>query len=593
MAVATIPLLGAGSAQAAWTGGDLVVYRVGSGSGSLSNAAAAVFLDRFHPDGSTAGTTSLPTTAANGNQPLTAAGLSRSEGLIATSPDGHYLTVTGYAAAPGTQGPTVPSQLTNGTTTVPTGLTSTDRNSTPRVVGIVDSAGNVDTTTALTGANAPTIIRSAVTDGQRFWATGDQSGIVGAKLGEAPTLIASGANLNGVTIQSGQLFTGGSLTNRLGVVGSGLPASSTSIAPLPLASTGLDGLPANLLSYGYAFVDRVGGTGYAGTPVDTLYVANASNRNGTLDKYSWNGSVWQPKGWIDVPGILGLVAHPAGSTVELAITTPKELLTKTDAASATSVLTAGAPTHLVDAPANTEFRGVALAPTGTDGPLLLPHLPAAGTAYTIGATIPVSATVIGTGATSVSFQLGSGPAAAGVHAGGNLWTATLPTAGLAPGAADITVTATDGTTPRVATSSVALASPAPPPPSVPAGAAPVGTYSWRNVLFVRKGAWGSFSTPYSPDHAGLVSATKGRTIRGTAYGTGLSLVFVRRPNAGKVAITIDGRTTVVDLYAKRAVRYLRSFSFAAGSHTFQIKVLGTKRAASKGKNVYAAAVLVR
>ena len=35
---------------------------------------------------------------------MTATGLSRSEGLISRSPDGRYLTVTGYDATPGTAG---------------------------------------------------------------------------------------------------------------------------------------------------------------------------------------------------------------------------------------------------------------------------------------------------------------------------------------------------------------------------------------------------------------------------------------------------------------------------------------------------------
>ncbi|MFL6159617.1 MAG: hypothetical protein ACJ72D_26320, partial [Marmoricola sp.] len=365
LAVAAVPLLATSSAHAdTWTGGDLVVYRVGNGSAPLTNAATPVFLDSFHAAGGAPfSSLALPTAAVSGSQPLTAAGQSRSEGQLTRSADGHYLAVTGYAATPGTTGPSG------------TSLTASSKSTVGRVVGIVDANGGVDTSSVLTGSKAPTIIRSAVTDGTRFWATGDKSGIVSAAFGGTPTVIAGSAtdNLNGLTVQSGQLFTSGLVGHRLSIVGSGVPTASAALADLPLAPTTNEAIPANLLTYGYAFVDRIDNSGYAGTTLDTLYVANAANRNGTLDKYSFNGTNWIAKGSLDVPGIQGLVANKTGTNpngaVELAITTPTQLLAKTDSSAATGTLTAGAPSVLASAGANTEFRGVALAPTGTNGPV--------------------------------------------------------------------------------------------------------------------------------------------------------------------------------------------------------------------------------
>src|SRR3954468_13426436 len=106
LAAAAVPLLASSEAQAVkFTGGNLVVYRVGSGAGTLSNAAAPVFLDEFSAAGAKVSSVALPTAAAGANRPLTAVGQSRSEGLIANSPDGKLVSLTGYAAAPGVTGP--------------------------------------------------------------------------------------------------------------------------------------------------------------------------------------------------------------------------------------------------------------------------------------------------------------------------------------------------------------------------------------------------------------------------------------------------------------------------------------------------------
>jgi hypothetical protein len=581
LAAATVPFLATSSAHAdTWTGGDLVVYRVGSGSAALTNAAAPVFLDSFHPAGGAPfSSLALPTTTAGGNKPLTAAGLSRSEGQVTRSADGHYLAVTGYAVAPGSTGP-------GGTS-----LTASDKATTGRVVGIVDANGAVDTSSVLTGAKAPTIIRSAVTDGTRFWATGDKSGIVSAPFGGTAAVVAGSAadNLNGLSVQSGQLFTSGLVGHRLSIVGAGVPTTTAAFADLPLAPATNEAIPANLLTYGYAFVDRIDNSGYAGTTLDTLYVANAANRNGTLDKYSFNGTNWVAKGSIDVPGIQGLVANKTGTNpngaVELAITTPTTLLAKTDSSAATGTLTAGAPTTLSTAGSNTEFRGVALAATGTNGPVAFYRTPAASASYPAGTAISASANVLGS-VTGLTFKLGTGAAVQATKGSGNVWTASIPTAGLALGPATLQLSATDGTTTRTLNRSVTV--------KAPTGSLGFGTYSLRNTLFKKNGTWSGFSVSYSPDGRGLYSATAGRTITGYVYGHKLVLTFQKRTTAGKVYLIVDGKSTLVDLYGTSTARYTKTYTFlgALKKHSFVIKVAGTKRSTSKGKSVYAAAVQV-
>ncbi len=92
-------------AQAAgFTAGNIVVARLGDGGGALSGAAAPVFLDEYTPAGALVQTIPLPTGVAGANRRLTMSGSAASEGALALSADGRYLTLAGYDADPGTAG---------------------------------------------------------------------------------------------------------------------------------------------------------------------------------------------------------------------------------------------------------------------------------------------------------------------------------------------------------------------------------------------------------------------------------------------------------------------------------------------------------
>src|SRR5689334_8548217 len=83
---------------AAFTLGDLVVVRVGDGSAALNGNATAAFLDEYTTSGVLVQSIPLPTVASGGNQPLTLSGSATSEGFLALSQNGMYLTLGGYAA---------------------------------------------------------------------------------------------------------------------------------------------------------------------------------------------------------------------------------------------------------------------------------------------------------------------------------------------------------------------------------------------------------------------------------------------------------------------------------------------------------------
>ncbi|MGH3764912.1 MAG: hypothetical protein ACRDTX_07160 [Pseudonocardiaceae bacterium] len=259
-----IALLGAAPANAAsFTPGNIVVTRVGTGASALSSAATAVFLDEYTPAGELVQSIPLPTANAGPNRRFTTSGSATSEGALALSPDGRYLTLGGYDADPGTSG-----------------VASTTTASVSRVVARVDGNGGVDTSTAITDAFSANNIRGAVTDnGGRFWMTGANGGVRLATLGSsgATTQINSTGPTNNraVSIFGGQLYLStGSGTTGVYVVGSGLPTTGGQTptlvagAPSPFAFTALDRDP--------------------GVPgVDTLYIADDSaSPGGGILKYS-------------------------------------------------------------------------------------------------------------------------------------------------------------------------------------------------------------------------------------------------------------------------------------------------------------------
>ena len=574
IAAIAVPLVTTSQAQAArFTGGNVVVYRVGSGA-ALTNAAAPVFLDEYGPTGAKIQSIALPTAAAEGNARLTATGKSRSEGLLDRSADGRFLVATGYDAAVGTTGPGGIS------------LTASDPSQVGRVVGLVDANGIADTTTVLKGAGVAKIVRSATTvNGERLWATGGNGGIQTTTIGSTTASVAAGgatSNLSALSVQGGQLFASGILANRLAALGAGTPASGT-LADLP-------GLPGNLLTYGYAFAD-VTPAGYAGTSLDTLYLANSSERGGTVDKYRWTGATWAPAGYIDVEGAFGIVANVTNGAVSLAVTTPTTLLTLTDPNGAAESFTPSAPAVLASAAANTEFRGVALAPTSAAGPSVYLHSPGVGAKVPLTAAITVTAYVdspVGVG--SVKARVGSGAFVTAKRTG-HLWTAQVPVTGLKPGASTVTVTAADTASATTTfTRAVTLTK-----SNVPKGALGAGTYGWNVKQVKLSGKWKTYKTKHSPTGKGKTSVTKKSSAKVKVYGSKLTLTFDRSAKGGKVKVVVDGKATTLSLFDKAGKPLKKSWAFkgALKAHQVVVTVLGKKVSKSKGIAAYLAALKVK
>ncbi len=355
----TIPLalqpLESRDAPAAFTPGNLLVYRVGTGS-ALTNKGTAVFLDEYATAaGQSAPVQSLalPTAVSGANKRLVASGIGTAEGLMTRSADGKYLVLAGYDAA--------------------VGDAAVATNNHAKTVARVDAAGTVDTTTTFTDGytGGSSAIRSVASlDGGGFWTAGSGTANGGARYiayGAASSVQLNSAanNTRQIAVFTNQLYQSAfSTPPLLGTVGSGTPMTAgQTIAALP-------GFPTSGSPFGFFFADLTAGV--AG--LDTLYVA--SDDAAALSKYSLVSGAWTASGVVGTTTdhYRGLTASVAGTTVTLyAVRDGKELVTLTDASGYNGAL-AGTPAVVATAANNTGFRGVAFAPLAAGAPNAAPTL---------------------------------------------------------------------------------------------------------------------------------------------------------------------------------------------------------------------------
>ncbi len=338
------------SPAVAFTAGNLVVYRVGTGAAPLDSTATAVFLDEYTSAGTLVQSVALPTTTSGSNRRFTASGSATSEGLLTRSTDGRYLVLAGYDAATGT-----PS------------VGSTTSAAVNRVIARIGVDGTIDTTTALTDAasgNSPRGV--AATDGSGYWLTGGAGGVRYAAAGGTTStqLSTTVANIRGVGIFGSQLYisTSSGSTVRVGSVGTGTPtATGNTISNLTGYST--SGSP-----HGFLFADL--SAAVAG--VDTLYVVDDSSDQ--IQKYSLTGGSWDTRGAVAAVDVRGLAASISGSAVTLFATsggtTGGGTLFRFIDSTGYDGTISGSATSLASAATNTAFRGVALAPVQPAAPAI-------------------------------------------------------------------------------------------------------------------------------------------------------------------------------------------------------------------------------
>lgn len=291
-------LLNAGAALAAsFTPGNLVIYRVGDGVGTLSNTGAKVFLDEYTTNGTLVQSIELPSDPSDPNQ-LVASGTATSEGFITRSTDGLYLLLTGYRPNPFPYTSSLPG--TAGTTV-------------NRVIGRVSAAGTLATMGLSDYASGNNPRAATSTDGSKVWMVGASGGLRYAAWGDTSSLqITTSAlvNIRQVKIFNNQLYistsSGASNTVLMSVSG-GLPTTTDQYFET------LPGLPSATASSVYSFVMADLSSTEPG--LDTLYVAIDSQN--AINKYCLSSGTWQYYGAVAAPGYRGLEGVVDGTTVTL------------------------------------------------------------------------------------------------------------------------------------------------------------------------------------------------------------------------------------------------------------------------------------
>jgi len=337
------------------TPGNLVIYRAGSGTNSLTNTGNNVFLDEYTTAGSLV--QSIVITATGTGTKLVSAGLSTSEGPLSISADGRWIGFSGY------------NNTVGGATTMTTAASSVI----PRTAGILDTTtGNFTLTVMGTWFSAASPRSVVTTDGNKLWAVGGNSGVLygtvdgssGAFANSAMT--NTGTNLRVLGLYGNNLYVSAA-TGTWPTVGllagnplvNGTTASNTFLPNIPRQG----GTP-NTGRYGFTFLD----TNPAIAGIDTLYAVDDTATSGGLWKYTLDSSgTWNAAGSVTaLTGALrGLTGAVDGSSVQLYMTGSGNTLWKyTDTTAATSVLsgTLSAFTSIAIASGSTAFRGVALVP---------------------------------------------------------------------------------------------------------------------------------------------------------------------------------------------------------------------------------------
>jgi hypothetical protein len=413
------------ASAADFTPGNVVVVRVGNGVTALSSAAAPVFLDEYNRSGTLVQSVALPTADSGSNSKFALSGGNDTgktgagaEGPLALSTDRRFVTLAGYAAAPGDASSTyrfATAALSN------------------RVVARVDVHGAIDTTTRINDAFNGDSVRAAITtDGSAFWIGGISSDSTGgvhyAPLGNtgASVKVAGISGVRTLGIFSNQLFsTFGTATIDTGgiaKIGAGLPTTAAT-------STNLVGLT----------LDKPGGFVMFTPAAGQFVVYIADQTHGLLKYYSLDGVTWIAQGSI-AGSLVGLTGVQSLDGIVLFATigtgSADTLATVIDTAPYNQQLT-GAFTTLTIAPPNTSFRSVAFTPGTT---LVALDSPATATPSTAGRNEPVTFSAQASGGTKTltySWTFGDGATGSG---------ATTTHAYAAAGTYSVSLTITDGLT---------------------------------------------------------------------------------------------------------------------------------------------------
>lgn len=367
------------------TPGNLVIYKVGDGTSTLSakkvfpvtleEHSIATVLQGTAPVVQEIPLPSISGSATGSNHLCTASGTTNTEGGMTRSVDGKYLVFAGYDDGADTSTSAFGVLLTN----------------VARVIGTIDQNGTINTSTAIPGTPFTTKTtgyspRSVVSpDGQTFYFMASTAGIYSATLGATTA--------TKVSAYSKTKSPQGTPTARSLEVYDGTIYASYQSTYIPTGVVGDPVLSVSMGSLGSinkpdTFVTDLPGidTVYASTPTTktspyqflmltlpggkVLYIAD-DGTNGALvergiQKYSLVSGTWKYNGSIYASGVRGITGYNTGDTVAIFATSSKRLFGAFDLTgwnqSPIGPMPGDSAVVLDTATANYQFRGIAFAP---------------------------------------------------------------------------------------------------------------------------------------------------------------------------------------------------------------------------------------
>ncbi len=354
-----------------FTPGDLVVLD-GTSQAEDTGTVPAVLLE-YTPTGTLVGQLTVPSSASGSNNPLTlnnASAVSLShEGVLTLSENGQWLAFAGYDATPGA-------------TTAPNDTTGT-------VAEVNLFAPTLSVNTSTTIADGGTNVRAATTiDGNEFWVAeahgtsssgpGGLSYISGTGAGATVTNLGGTLDPRAVTVlgganpSTGVLVAGSGSSSFAGFGGTGhgvygLTASGGGLpTATPIAGSQINGDASD--GNDEIFTNEPGDTNsYNG--YNTLFIAaNTSGVAGFIEKYEYNGSLFEPVGSIvDTAGTvlpIGLTTQLDATTgnVDVFYTEPTGIYELNTADNATSGFISSTSSLVASAPSDTAFYGISNVP---------------------------------------------------------------------------------------------------------------------------------------------------------------------------------------------------------------------------------------
>ncbi|MBK9147791.1 MAG: T9SS type A sorting domain-containing protein [Flavobacteriales bacterium] len=314
-----------------FTSGNIVVLQAGNGTGSLTNTGNPVVLREFTGAGTNTINIEVPSGATD---PLVVSGTATTEGILSRSADKAKLVFAGYAQ-------TLPGAGN---------LTSSTSASVNRAIGSMDNAANYVRESTSTSFFSGGSIRGAASQGTDFWSAGANTGIAYFAPGTPAIVSTTLTNNRAMEVHNGQLYfsTGSGASRGVWAVGSGLPTSTGQTSAVVINAGG------SASPYEFAF-----------NPATTIcYIADdrAFASGGGVQRWDFISGNWVLSYTLAVDGTTGA----RGLEVDFSGTDPVIYATTTEGTNRlVRIVDTGAGSTgstIASAPANTAFRGVALAP---------------------------------------------------------------------------------------------------------------------------------------------------------------------------------------------------------------------------------------